>query len=63
MIITIFLTLSVIFLGLAATSHKRTDGSPAARKAWLRIGLIFGAISLYLWARLFLPGDSLRYHW
>src|ERR1017187_3128808 len=49
MIIVIFLVLSVIFLGVASASWKRINGSQIARKAWRRIGLIFGAVGLGLW--------------
>jgi hypothetical protein len=45
----ILAVLSVAFLVAAATRQVR-DGSigPAAR-TWFRIGLIFGAVSLWLW--------------
>ena len=45
----IFAALAVLFLGLAAIDFARHGShSTPARKAWFRIGLIFGAISIYL---------------
>ncbi len=45
----IFAALAVLFFVLAAVDFGR-KGSPStpARKTWLRIGLIFAAISIYL---------------
>lgn len=45
----IFTVLSVLFLFLALVDLRR-HGSTAtsARKAWLRIGIIFAAVSIYL---------------
>lgn len=46
----IFTCLSVIYLALYARDSitRRTEGRPA-RRAWLRLGLIFGVISGVLW--------------
>jgi hypothetical protein len=44
-----FAVLGVIFLVLASLDFRRHGlKSTPARKAWLRIGLIFSAVSVYL---------------
>ena len=46
---TLFAILSVVYLSLYARDRfRRSNTNIVARKAWLRIGLIFGAVSLVL---------------
>jgi len=45
----IFPILAAVFLVLAASDYLKHGAKPTpARKAWLRIGLIFAAVSIYL---------------
>lgn len=45
----IFAVLSAVFLALAWFDHRRHDTlMNPARKAWLRVGLIFGAVAIFL---------------
>jgi hypothetical protein len=47
----VFLGLAIVFLSLAELAHLRREGDPrVARKAWLRIGIIFGLAAVYLYA-------------
>jgi hypothetical protein len=46
---TVFALLSLVYLFLYVRDYLRQrETSNPARKAWLRIGLIFGAVSLVL---------------
>lgn len=46
---TLFAVLSLVYLFLYVRDYLRQrETSKPARKAWLRIGLIFGAVSLVL---------------
>jgi hypothetical protein len=45
-----FIVLGVIFLGLATRDSVKNRGSATpARKAWLRVGLIFSAVGVFLY--------------
>jgi hypothetical protein len=47
-----FIVLAIIFLSLAARDNFRFRAKgkdTPARKAWFRIGLIFGIVALYLY--------------
>jgi hypothetical protein len=45
-----FFALGVIFLGLATRDFARNRGKATpARKAWLRVGLIFAAVGIFLY--------------
>ncbi len=44
-----FLGLAVIFLAAAIRDYRRTAGTPSpARRAWLRIAIIFGLVAAAL---------------
>ncbi len=46
----LFIALSILFFGLALRDYIRAKGTKTpARKAWLRIAVIFGAIGAYLY--------------
>ena len=46
---TVLALLSVVFLALYTRERLRQqDASQPARKAWLRVGIIFGVISIVL---------------
>ncbi len=46
----LFIALSILFFGLALRDYIRSKGAKTpARKAWLRIAVIFGAIGTYLY--------------
>jgi hypothetical protein len=49
-----FLGLAFIFLAVAIRDYRRTSGAPSpARRAWLRIAIIFGLVGATLqFARL-----------
>jgi hypothetical protein len=45
----IFAVLAVVFFWLAVSNPRNRDTTGmSSRKTWVRIGLIFGAISIYL---------------
>ena len=50
----LFLGLAIIFLAAAILDYRRTRGAPSpARRAWLRIAIIFGLVGVTLqFARL-----------
>jgi hypothetical protein len=44
-----FLGLAIIFLAVAVRDHRRTRGAQSpARRAWLRIAIIFGLVGATL---------------
>jgi len=46
----VFVVLAIVFLSLAARAYLKREGDPSvARKAWFRIGIIFGIVGLYLY--------------
>jgi hypothetical protein len=44
-----FIGLALIFAAVTIRDHRRTDGAPSpARRAWIRIALIFGLVGTTL---------------